>query len=91
MRRLADQGRVWLNLHREVALLDSQGVLEGLDGTGPGEHPGIEMLLGEVLAVLVEIQGTAKVVEAQLRKVGRRVETARRAGDRQGRSNGKGS
>ena len=45
LRRLADQGRLRLNLHKDVVLLDSYRVLDGLDRMEAGRSPSVTSLL----------------------------------------------
>jgi len=76
LRRLADQGRIWVNRDKQTILLDNFDVLDGLAGAEPDSRAGHLIRLRELLAVLAEVEGVARMVKVQLGKLERRLGAA---------------
>jgi len=73
LRRLADQGRMWVNLSKQTILFDSFDVVDRLSETEPGLQPERLARLKEAIAVLAEVEKVARMAKAQLGKLERRL------------------
>jgi len=76
LRRLADQGRLWINLSKQTILLDDFDVIDGLAGAEPDSRAGHLIRLRELLAVLAEVEDVARMTKAQAGKLERRLGAA---------------
>ena len=93
LRRLADQGRVWVSLAKQTILLDNFDVIDGLAEVEPGSRAERLIRLRELLAVLAEVEEVARMTKAQVGKLERRLGAAPGASGSRGtggRSNGTG-
>ncbi len=73
LRRLSDQGRMWVKLAKQTVLFDSYNVIDGITETEPGSRPEHLVRLKELLAVLAEVEEVARMAKAQLGKLERRL------------------
>jgi len=76
LRRLSDQGRMWVKLAKQTVLFDSYNVIDGLSETEPGPRPDDLDRLKELLAVLAEVEEVARMAKARLGKLERRLGAA---------------
>ncbi len=79
LRRLSDQGRMWVKLAKQTVLFDSYNVIDGLSGMEPGPRPEDLDRLKELLVVLAEVEEVARMAKAQLGKLERRLGAAPKA------------
>ncbi len=73
LRRLSDQGRMWVKLAKQTVLLDCYNVIDGLSETEPSSRPEHLVRLKELPAVLAEVEEVARMAKAQLGKLERRL------------------
>ena len=76
LRRLSDQGRMWINLSKQTVLYDTYHVIDQISETEPGPRPEHLARLKELLAVLAEVEEVARMAKAQLGKLERRLGAA---------------
>lgn len=76
LRRLADQGHLWINLSKQTILLDNFNIIDGLAEVGPGSRDERLTRLRELLAVLDEVEEVARMTKAQVGKLERRLGAA---------------
>ncbi|MEJ7638101.1 MAG: hypothetical protein WKF75_09020 [Singulisphaera sp.] len=76
LRRLSDQGRMWIKLSKQTILLDSYNVIDRISELEPGSRPEHLVRLKELLAVLAEVEEVARMAKTQLGKLERRLGAA---------------
>ena len=76
LRRLSDQGSMWVKLAKQTVLLDSFHVIDRISEMEPGSRPEDLARLKELLAVLAEVEEVARMAKAQLGKLERRLGAA---------------
>ena len=79
LRRLTDQGRMWVKLAKQIVLFDSYNVIDGLSEPVPGPHPEDLARLKELLTLLAEVEEVVRMAKAQLGRLERRLGAAPKA------------
>ena len=76
LRRLPDQGRMWVKLAKQTVLFDSYNLIDRLCEMEPDSRPEDLARLKELLAVLAEVEEVARMAKSHLGKLERRLGSA---------------